>query len=700
MKHLTVAFVLTISMSMLVRSTWGQQQRGLAPQDYYALRSISDPQASPDGHQALYVVTTANQKQNKRHSDIWLASVDGSQEPRQLTNSPQSSRSPRWAPDGKAIAFLSARSSSPDGKIGETQVQFLALGGGEARSLTSLKNGVESFSWSPDGTKLVCVSTWGPSDSSPLDPDKSDTLHFVHPTYKWNGRGFFNDRRMHLWLVDVKSGTTKQITEGSDWNDREPRWSPDSTRIAFVSDRTGKFFDDVGHTTAHVWVIPSAGGIPVEISHGDENTQGSPQWSSDGRWIAYLTNKFEEDPPRLLMASSADSTKTAELATDLDLSVQGLEWGDDDRALYFLSNVRGENHLFRVDVTSGKASQVTSGERTIDAISLNNARGSLVYVVKGFQQPGDLYSANLDGKEEKRLTNVNECLLKDRLIQAVERMTYQTEDGLSIDGFLVKPIGWQSGKKYPMILYIHGGPEGMFGTDWLIRAQIFAARGWSVFFTNPRGSTGYGSKFMSSVVKEWGGKVYSDLMSGVDAVLKQNAWIDPSKLGVIGCSFGGYMTNWIVSNTTRFSAAVPMCSISDYISDEATRDDYYGHAHDFGGDLYQNFDLYWKYSPIRKAMNVKTPTLILHGEADQRVPLEQAEEWFRALQHFHAPSEFVIFPHESHSGLSDGEPRHVVEAMNWQIYWFERYLDGNRTAVPPDAIRRTNGSPPPINDAP
>jgi dipeptidyl aminopeptidase/acylaminoacyl peptidase len=317
-----------------------------------------------------------------------------------------------------------------------------------------------------------------------------------------------------------------------------------------------------------------------------------------------------------------------------------------------------------------------------------NATGSVVYVASDFQHPGDLYFANLDGTQEKQLTHLNAALLQQHQIQPVERLSYRSNDGFLIDGFLVKPVGWQAGKRYPLILYIHGGPEGMFGNAWLMRAQTFAARGWAVFYTNPRGSTGYGTNFMSAVVKEWGGKVFSDLMTGVDTVLSQNGWIDPNRLGVTGASFGGFMTNWIVTHTTRFSAAVPMASISDYVSDEGARDDYYGHAHDFGGDLYQNFDLYWTYSPIRYAMNAKTPILILHGDADQRVPLEQAEEWFRALHHFKVPSELVIFPRESHTGLSDGEPKHVVEALEWQVYWFERYLNGNAAVLPPDVPKK------------
>jgi dipeptidyl aminopeptidase/acylaminoacyl peptidase len=227
----------------------------------------------------------------------------------------------------------------------------------------------------------------------------------------------------------------------------------------------------------------------------------------------------------------------------------------------------------------------------------------------------------------------------------------------------------------------------MYGFEWMHHIQAIAAQGYAVFYTNPRGSSGYGNDFLRAVDKEWGGKVYTDIMSGVDAVLLQNSWIDSSRLGVLGASFGGFMTNWVISHTTRFAAAVPMASISDLISIEGTRDDFYDHAHDFGGDLFQNAELYWKYSPVHFAKNVKTPTLILHGEADQRVPLEQPEQWFRALRHFNVPAEFVIFPREGHAGLVSGEPKHVVGAMRWVSYWFDKYLNHNSAATPPDALK-------------
>jgi len=236
-----------------------------------------------------------------------------------------------------------------------------------------------------------------------------------------------------------------------------------------------------------------------------------------------------------------------------------------------------------------------------------------------------------------------------------------------------------------MVLSVHGGPAGMYGFDFFHEFQIYAAHGWAVFFTNPRGSTGYGEKFDRGVQLNWGGKAYVDIMNGVDAVLARNPWIDKDRLGITGGSYGGFMTNWIVSHTTRFKAALTLRSISNFTSDDGTRDGAYGHSQDFGGDLFERFETYWDTSPLKYVKNVKTPTLVLHSDMDFRVPIEQGEQWFRALQHFRVPSEIVFFPRENHNLTRTGEPVHLVESLKWQVYWFDRYLNGNTAAIPPDA---------------
>ena len=266
-------------------------------------------------------------------------------------------------------------------------------------------------------------------------------------------------------------------------------------------------------------------------------------------------------------------------------------------------------------------------------------------------------------------------------------MTYKGADGWDIDGFLVKPINWQPNRKYPLILSIHGGPAGQYGVDWYHEFQVYAARGWAVFFSNPRGSTGYGRKFQRGIEGEWGGKDYVDIMNGLDAVIADNPWIDTTRLGVTGGSYGGYMTNWIVGHTNRFAAAVTLRAISNFISDDGTRDGAYGHADDFGGDIFEKFDLYWDRSPLKYARNVTTPILILHSDNDYRVPIEQGEQWFRALKHYGKTAEIVFFPRENHNLTRTGEPRHLVESLDWQVRWFEKFLEGKRDTAAMTARR-------------
>jgi dipeptidyl aminopeptidase/acylaminoacyl peptidase len=712
---LAVSLLLSCAAAPLVAQV-AQKQRGITAEDYYAFEFLGDPRLSPDGRWAAYVVTTVDQRQNRRLSQIWLATTDGSRPPRQFTTSPQSASSPRWSPDGRSLAFLSSRPAPDNAQAAQqgsatptpspsptplsaamppglpsalqtpatdatlrAQVWLLSLDGGEARRVTNLKNGVGGFDWSPDGTRLVLTSRTGPSD---IKAPSSDVRHYKHLSYKFNDTGWFDDKRSHVWVADVQTGAATQLTFGEDWNDTDPQWSPDGNLIAFVSDRTGKAFDESRNTD--VFVIDSAGG-PVRKISDHEEADNSPRWSPDGKTIAFLGRIKERDHPKIYLAPAGGGQASRNVAPGLDLIPSNLTWAEGGRALYFETGVKGEAHLFRVEAKDGKIKQVTKGARAVRLVDIANDSRRLVYAANDFKHLDDLYASDLDGSGEKKLTNLNARLWPQLQLADVERMTYKGAAGWDIDGFLVKPVGWQEGKKYPLILNIHGGPASMYGVDWFHEFQVYAARGWAVFYTNPRGSTGYGQKFERGIEGEWGRNDYTDVMNGVEEVLRRNPWIDRDRLGVTGGSYGGYLTNWIVGHTNIFKAAVTLRSVTNFVSDEGTRDGAYGHKDDFGGDLFEKFDLYWERSPLKYAANVKTPILILHSENDFRVPLEQGEQWFRALKHFGANAEFVIFPRENHNLTRTGEPKHLVESLNWQLYWFDRYLDGKQTAVPPDA---------------
>jgi dipeptidyl aminopeptidase/acylaminoacyl peptidase len=642
---------------------------GVTAEDYFSFEFLSDPQISPDGQWVAYTVATIDQKANRRMSRIWIASVDGTHPTVPFTGDATSSTSPRWSPDGRFLAFLSAR----DG--GRAQIWLLSRNGGEARRVSNLENGASSFEWSPDGTRFVCLTRTGPPASK-----SSDVRHYTHIYYKFNDTGYFDEKRSHVAIVDVRTGAAKQITDGDDWNDLDPHWSPDSTRIAFVSNRTGKEFD-LDHNS-DVWTIPAGGGALTKISdHVGPDT--SPRWSPDGSQIAFLGAEDEEAPPMIYVAAAAGGKPSVAIDKTFDQTAADLMWAEQGRALYVNSGVKGETHLYRVDAATGAVTAITTGPRAVRSASVHDGSRKIAYLSNDFAHLDDLYVRDASGTE-RQLTHLNASLWEQRTLAPVERISYTAADGWPIDGFLVKPVGWEPGKKYPMILSIHGGPAGMYGVDWYHEFQVYAGRGWAVFFANPRGSTGYGRKFQRGVVMEWGGKAYTDIMTGVEEALKRNPWIDRERLGVTGGSYGGYMTNWITTQTNIFRAAVTLRSISNFVSDDGTRDGAYGHEKDFGGDIFQNYDEYWKYSPLHYASKVKTPTLVLHSDNDYRVPIEQGEQWFRALQHFGVVSELVMFPRENHNLTRTGEPKHIVESINWQCYWFDRFLNGNNGAKRPN----------------
>jgi len=655
-----------LALVLLCASAQAQRKPGITAEDYLNFEFLSDPQISPDAQWVAYTVATIDQKANRRVSRIWIASIDGSRPTVPFTGETTSSTSPRWSPDGRFLAFLSAR----DG--GRAQIWLLSRNGGEARRVSNLENGASAFEWSPDGARFACLTRTGPPPSK-----TSDVRHYTHIYYKFNDTGYFDDKRSHVAVIDVRTGASKQITDGDNWNDLDPHWSPDSSRIAFVSNRTGKEFDL--DRNSDVWTIPVAGGPLTKISdHVGPDT--SPRWSPDGTKIAFLGAEDEDAPPMIYVAP-ATGGKSTPVNKSFDQTATELQWAEQGRALYFDSGVKGETHLYRMDASTGATTALTTGPRSVRSASV---QGKLIaYLSNDFTHLDDLYVRG-DNSFDRQLTHLNTSLWEQRQLATVERINYTAADGWPIEGFLVKPINFDPNKKYPLVLSIHGGPSGQYGVDWFHEFQVYAGKGWGVFFCNPRGSTGYGRKFQRGVVDEWGGKAYTDIMTGLEEATKRNSWIDRDRLGVTGGSYGGYMTNWITTQTDIFRAAVTLRSISNFISDDGTRDGAYGHQKDFGGDIFQNYDAYWKYSPLHFANKVKTPTLVLHSDNDYRVPIEQGEQWFRALQHFGVVSEIVMFPRENHNLTRTGEPKHLVESINWQCYWFDRFLNGNASAKRPN----------------
>ena len=660
--------------------------RGITAEDYLTFHFVSDAHISPDGRHVAYVLTFIDAKKNRRNSAIWMVDTGKGSEPRRLTAEGFNSNSPRWSMDGSRLAFQSTRatdSQDKDAEPAKAQIFILRMDGGEAHAVSHLKNGVSAFQWSPDGRRFVAVSRIGPSDAVPRDTRKSDVRHYAHLYYKFNDTGWYDDKRSHLWVIDAAGGEDKQITSGEEWNDTDPQWSPDGSRIAFVSDRTGHEYDG-GHDK-DVWVIDADGGPLTKISdHAFEDE--SPRWSPDGSQILFTGQTVRRQFPKLYVAGSHGGGPSHLICEDLDLIPSGLRWAPGRNEIRFEAGSRGTYEIFRGDLATNRVSQITNGERSSHGFDINEKAGLMTYLVNDFEHPDELYISQLDGSGERQLTHANARLWAEFDLAKVERFPFTGTDKWAIEGFLVKPLGWQAGKKYPLILNVHGGPAGQYGVDWYHEFQVYAAKGYAVFFCNPRGSTGYGQKFERGILNNWGGMDYQDIMAGLDAVLRANPWIDSDRLGVTGGSYGGFMTNWIVGHTNRFKAAVTLRSLSNFISDEGTRDGAYGHEDDFKGLVFDDFEQYWDASPLKYARQVKTPTLILHSDNDFRVPLEQGEQWFRALKHYGVTTELVIFPRENHNLTRTGEPKHLVESLNWQLYWFDRFLNGDAGARPPDAL--------------
>jgi Tol biopolymer transport system component len=472
--------ILLVAMLLATAPAWAQV-RGVTAEDYLSFETLGDPHFSPDGATIAFTVTTVDQKQNRRYTTIWTVPANGSASAIKITTSPQSSNSPRWSPDGSSIAFLSARPAAGEIETGapHAQVWLLPLrGGGEPRRVTNLPNGVSSFQWAPDGTRIVCVSRSGPSDAA---KSPSDVRHYLHANYKFNDSGWFDDKRSHLWVIDAATGQAKQITSGEAWNDTDPQWSPDSAHIAFVSDRTGKAFDEGRNTD--IWVIEASGGPLTKITDRPEADQ-SPRWSPDGRTVAFVSANEERAHPKIwLVAASGGTPRLA--ADGLDVIPSALRWAEEGRALYFETGVKGTTQLYRVDPAAKRAAQVTSGERTLHLVDINDKTGRMAYAVDDPTHLDDLYVADLKGQNERQLTHLNAALWKQLQLVPVERVPFKGADGWDVDGFLMKPVGFDPSKKYPLILTIHGGPAGMNGFDWYHEFQVYASHGWAVFFHEP-----------------------------------------------------------------------------------------------------------------------------------------------------------------------------------------------------------------------
>ena len=666
------------------------ERRKLTPEDIYNIALVNDARISPDGSQVVYVRTDLNRDKNDYRSSLYLVSTEGGDSQR-FTSADAKDTMPRWSPDGERIAFLSNRS-------GSNQLWSIAVSGGEAAQLTDLPEPVTSFAWSTNGERIAFISkadqqrideAKAKSDNSDKDESKSDVVRISRLRYRSDGTpGFLDNKPTHIWSIAADGGAPQQLTSG-DFDDGGPSWSPDDSTIVFVSNRNEEREKKRG---SEIWVIPSNGGEPAPVVAGETADFSNPAWSPDGKLIAIDGHNNAVAGGAIgadLWVVQPDGNGLRNVTSALDRTVGdhslsdtasgasvGLVWSADSSAVLYSLSDRGNAHLRRANIASGETTLVLGGSRRVMNFSVSADGSKLAYVVATPTVPCDVYTSNADGNGEKRLTSVNDEFLSTVLVSAPEEIHVpsQADDHADIHGWIMKPIGFEAGQKYPLVLEIHGGPHGMYANAYFHEFQLLAAQGYVVVYGNPRGSQGYGSDFSSCTKGVWGSSDMPDVMALVDHVIDQG-YVDTTRLGVTGGSYGGFMTNWIIGHTDRFKAAVTQRPVSNMHSFYGTSDigSTFGDW-ETGGTPWANTEQFIKMSPIAYVDKIKTPLLIIHSEEDYRCPIEQAEQLFVSLKMLNQTVELLRFPNESHGLSRMGKPTHRVERLEAILDWFEVYL--------------------------
>jgi dipeptidyl aminopeptidase/acylaminoacyl peptidase len=656
------------------------QSSGLQSNDLYQLRSVGDVQWSPDGSRVAYGVTN-NDRPGAPYSQLWLMEVATGKTAR----IEGASGGARWSPDGTLIA-CSGRVGDKSGLItvraDGSQPTFIAPTQGTNHPLPSSG---ERVAWSPDGKRIAFISaTPGPETEAAGGDPVIITRYLYKPTATEGMTRFNDNRRTHIFIADVATKNVRQITAG-DYYEHSIDWSPGGEEILFVSNREAdpdRFFN------YDVFAVKVADGKVRQLTR-TENVEYRPRWSPDGKTIAYQGTKrgltssetTMEDTHVWLM--NADGSARRELGGALDNRQGAPDWSPDGNWIYFTAQERGAARLYRLPAGGGKPEVVVGGQGSVGAWSLGKD-GSVAY---SLSTPRDLPQLYLQSNgPAKRLTDLNSALLGSRQIAEVESFTFQSFDGTEVEAFLTKPVGLPgapdttAAAKHPMITVIHGGPHGQQGAAFNAKAQAYAARGWAVLMVNFRGSTGYGQKFADAIFRDQNGGEAKDVLYGVEAALRRNHWIDPERLGVEGGSYGGQLTNWLITQTNRFKAAIPIAGISNLITQN-----YLSYYHDylaveFGAFPHQEglMDLLWQRSPIRYVANVRTPVLLVHGENDNDVPIAEAEQFYIALKDVGVEAVMARYPREGH-GVR--ENKHVVDLIDRSVAWYESHFRNSKGAA-------------------
>ncbi|HVF91457.1 MAG TPA: S9 family peptidase [Blastocatellia bacterium] len=659
MKRIIALFAISLLAGLL--SAFAQEKRPMTFEDVMALKIVADPQVSPDGLRVAYTVTTASVSESSTDSDVWLVATAGGDAVR-LTTSKKNDSSPRWSPDGKRLAFLSAREEKP-------QIFLISPFGGEAERLTESKSGVQAFQWSPDGRRIAYVAQQEPTPEEEKRQKEKDDAIVVDKNFKFS----------RVWVIDLQ---TKKATElvKSDYVVSDPQWSPDGRQIAYTAVPTPKADDG---SLSDIYILDVDSGKQRKLADND-GPDSSARWSPDGRRIAYLTRDMKGGLlGQLRLAVIASEGGAARLLSEsFQYQPGSISWSPDGRFINFNSSVRTTSQMFSVPASGGEARQLSKIAGVLSAPTFSRDGSRVAFTKADLNTPADVYVSKSSDIAAVRLTNHNPEVSGLALGKG-EVITWKSKDGMEIEGLLIYPVEYRPGKRYPTLTLVHGGPAGVwaqsFPGGWGNYGHVWAGKGWAVFYPNVRGSSGYGEKFLLSNVRDWGGGDFQDIQTGLDHLISKGI-SDPDKLAQSGWSYGGYMTAWTITQTTRFKSAMVGAGLTNMFSMYSTNDLQRTLEGYFGAEPWNDLEVYNRASAMIFIKRAKTPTLILHGAEDKRVPVGQAQELYMGLRKNNVPVELVFYPRQGHGLL---EPKLQLDKMRREYAWHAKHVLGLETPAPP-----------------
>ena len=666
------------------------EKRRLTAEDLYRCKIVSDPQISPDGAHVVFCVQTVEQVSEKKYCHLWLVPADGSAPPRQFTFGKQRDTHPRWSPDGRSIAFLSNRADET-----QSQIYRIGLEGGEAQPITRLSGAIAAFAWSPDGAQFVCQ--FRQKDQTAVEREKDEQKkklgvverRITRLDFRAEGAGFLPEERWHIWIINAISGAATQLTSGDAFHETNPCWSPDGRTILFTSVRTDP--PDLNWEQSELYLIPAQGGEMQQVmGHNGRKFEGA--FSPDGQFIAYLGRErlgtwYQND---CLYVTAVDGSQTRNLSAAYDLHCGQATmtdvgsgspstpptWTADGQAVYSVATQTGDQPLLRLAANGQPPVPVIDGPGLVGAFSLDAAHGRLAYLWGALDKPGKIWLREMADGETRLLADLNADWLAEIDLGHTEEVWFTAADGYKLHGWITFPPDFDPTRQYPSILEIHGGPMGQYGRAFMHEFYYLAAQDYVVYWSNPRGGQGYGEDHLAAIAGQWGTVDYEDVMAWTDFMAAQ-PYVDPTRMGVTGGSYGGYMTMLIIGRTQRFKAAVAQRVVSNLLS-------FYG-----GSDLngrraeslvgmdappWEAFAAYWQQSPMSAIGNARTPTLIIHSEQDKRCPPEQGEQVFVALKLLGVATELILFPDEGHELSRNGRTDRRIARLNHILRWFDGYL--------------------------